>query len=545
VVGINCRWIGNFLIWSYIIKFRIKKIAGERLKILIDKHTTNPIKGVLVGFGATALMQSSTATTSLVIALVKAGLMSFKQASAVIIGANIGTTITAFIISLKLSSYAPFVLLVGAGFLLFARTIKWKHWGEVLFGFGALFFGLGLMEGSLKMLTVLPEFSSIISTYGNNRFLGVLVGTIGAAAVQSSTAFIGVLQALYSAASDNGTSFALIVALPILFGSNIGTTVTALLASIGGSISTKRAALLHFLFNLFGTIVCIALLMPINWVLLKIFVPLQIDPKMQLAIAHILFNLITAILILPLISFVVLLVKKIIRGDDSQDTITVNLKALNRALVTNAPYTALEIAKTETITMANWALQSIQCIQKYIKTGNVDNREKVMQYETCIDQLYEQLSDFLNKMRQGNLEEKDVILFMQVLRVSKDIERLGDHCENLVEFFDAIEEKGERLLSKGKEDILTMLTMAEKMVADAIKSYQNNDKSLAEKTKSADDELDQFQIVARERHLNHFRDGFADKNRYFAMVYVDILANIERIGDHAVNIVDTVLSKNP
>jgi len=532
-----------FLAGLFFLPENLKKIAGEKLKLLIDKSTGGPVRGTVFGFLMTAALQSSSATTSIVIALVKAGLMSLPQALVVIIGANLGTTITAFIIGLDIGQLAPFFLIAGALLMLFMPRQKSRHYGGVLFGFGALFFGLELMGDALKMLTAMPEFSQFVVDYGSHPLLGFGIGLFGTALVQSSSAFIGVLQTLYASAHiDPLSPFTLLVALPMLYGANIGTTITALLASIGGSISAKRAAFAHILFNVIGAIICFALLIPINWALLQLFNVFPfIGDQMEIAFAHILFNLLAAIIVIPLLKPIVTLIKKIIPGDDSHDAISVDLSALNRGIKGVAPAALLSIVKDQSLKMGNFATDAVLTVSRFIDQRAIADHDKTLQYETTIDQLYERVSDFMHEMRMAMLDEQELEQFMQILRVIKDIERISDHCENLVEFFDTIESKGETINDDGKADILQMLKIAHDMVSKAITCYETGNVTLAHEVIDQDDQLDDLNAQVRDRHVGRFFQGVAQKNRYTAMVYVDILSNIERIGDHAVNIADTVV----
>jgi len=531
-----------FLAGLHFLPENLKKIAGEKLKVLIDRSTDKPIKSVLFGFLMTAGLQSSSATTAIVIALVKAGLMGLPSAIAVIIGANLGTTITAFIIGLNIGHLAPFFLFAGALAMLFMPMQKGRHVGGVLFGFGALFFGLDLMGDALKMLVQLPSFPTFITTYGTHPLLGLLVGTIGTALVQSSSGFIGILQTLYASAhTDPNTPFTLLVALPLLFGANIGTTITAFLASIGGSVSAKRSAVSHILFNVVGATVCMALLWPLNWLYGQIFSAVTIDPRMQIAIAHIAFNLIAAFIVFPLLKPTVRFVKLIVPGDDSHDSINIDLASLNKSIKGVAPSALLAIANEKALVMAGWGLDAVTTSMRFITNSAIADHDKVLQYEQSIDQLYERLSDFMHRMRQSAFEERELDIFTQILRFIKDVERIGDHCENLIEFFDTIAEKGETVNQEGQQDIIEMMKIAENMIAKAIKAYDTTDYLLAKEVHDQDDTLDDLNRVTRDRHVARFCQGVAEKNRYAAMVYVDILSNIERLGDHAVNIADGVI----
>ncbi|MFA5542884.1 MAG: Na/Pi cotransporter family protein [Bacilli bacterium] len=529
--------LGIFLLGITFLGEGLKKIAGQKLKILIDKFTSNPIKGVFVGALVTVLMQSSSATTAMTIGFVKAGLMSLPQAVGVIMGANIGTTVTSFIIGLNISSYAPFFLLVGSLLYLFGRKQISKHIGEAVFGFGALFFGLYLMETSLKPMAKLPEFINLVSSLESRPLLGVLIGTVGTAAIQSSSAFIGILQGLISSSE----SFLLVAALPILFGSNIGTTITAVFASFGSSTAAKRASLIHIVFNVTGTIIFMILLKPYSRGIEWFSGIVNADPKMQIALAHIIFNIATTALILPFTYLLVKMATKLIPDSGKDVCIIVDLHELERDVVELAPSTALEIAKKQVINIGNMAIDGVVSLSKYIVEDDIVEHDRVYSLETSIDHIYEKVSDFLNSMRRSVLEERDVILYSQILHVMKDIERISDHSENLVEYFDEAASRGEKVNTSAKEDIIEMLQIAKVMVEKSIKSFEVNDINLAKEVINQDDELDLLNKNYIVKHIERFREGTADQNRFIALVFVDIIANIERIGDHAVNIADAVV----
>lgn len=531
--------LGIFLLGLSAIGEGLKKLAGQKLKGLIDRFAAKPWKGMLVGAFATVLMQSSSATTAMTIGLVKAGLMSLIQAIGIILGANIGTTVTAFIIGLKISSIAPFILLVGSFLYLFANRPKSRHIGESLFGFGAIFFGLYLMEIALKPLAQLPEFISLIESLHDQPWLGLLIGMIGTAAVQSSSAFIGILQGLVAASND----FDLLAALPILFGANIGTTITAILASFGDSLSAKRTALFHVIFNLVGTAIFMLFLVPYSDFLIGIFDTFNVDPKMQVAEAHIIFNIVTAFLLLPFAYKLAKLVTFIIPGKEIADEHMIDLHELERDVIEIAPGAALEIAKRQALVMGEIAQETIVVLHRYFLEKNPLDRQRVLQGETSIDRIYEKMTDFFNSMRNSVLEDQDVLMYSEIMHVIKDIERLGDHAENLIEFLDEIDNRGEVFNDSAKEDISGMLQTAIAMVRGAIEAFRNSDITLAKKIIVQDDELDNWNVENRNRHIKRFRDGAAENSRYISMVFIDLLANIERLGDHSVNIADAVVDR--
>ncbi len=534
--------LGIFLIGITFLGDGLKKLAGNKLKTIIDKFTSTPLKGMAVGTLATVMIQSSSGTTALAIGLVRAGLMTLPQAVGIIMGANIGTTVTAFMIGLNISSFAPFILAIGAFIYLFANSQKSKHLGEIFFGFGALFFGLTLMENALKPLALLPEFSAFIGGLGDNPLLGVLTGALGTAAIQSSSAFIGVLQSLYSASAEAGVqTFSLAIAIPILFGSNIGTTITAIMASFGGSVQARRAAAVHVLFNVIGSVIFLLLLTPFVGLLSFITAQFQIDPKMQIAIAHIIFNLGTALLLFPFTRLLVNAAMKIVPSPQGIDyVIQVDLSELDRKITDISPATALEIARKQTIAMGILATQSVEMMLRYFDEKNVEARDACVRIESTIDEFDHKIINFLYSMEHAELEESDMNTFAQVLRTVKDIERISDHCENLIEFFDEFFQRNEQIHPDAKQDIIKMLKLAGEMTKTAVSAFELRNPFLANIVNEKENMLDTINKKARDRHVERIVNGLDSGSKYISVVLVDITSNIERIGDHCTNIVENM-----
>jgi len=532
--------VGIFLFGITFLGDGLKKLAGSRLKKMIDKFTSSPIKGIFVGFAVTGLIQSSSATTVIAIGLIRAGLMTLPQAVGIIMGANIGTTVTAFIIGLNISSIAPFILAIGVLIYLFASSPRLKHTGEVFFGFGALFFGLSLLETALKPLAQLPEFIAFVKDLGNNPFLGVLVGMTGTAVIQSSSAFIGIIQSLYSASASSG--FTLAIAMPILFGSNIGTTITAVLASIGGSTTSKQAAGVHVMFNVLGSLIFLALLSPYTYLITWLSSLLQLDPKMQIAFAHILFNIITTLLLFPFTNILVKIVTKITPDKDNNLLMPeINLSQLDRNVMEISPATALGIAKEQTIVMGKLAQQSVEKLYEYFTKKDYSARDISVKIEATIDEFDRKLMQFLYSMEHSQLEQNEINVYSRILKTFKDIERISDHCENLVEYFNEFFSSGENIHEEAKEDILSMLTLASEMVKNSINSFEYKNTFLANIVREKEIDMDELNKQARERHVKRIVNNKDSGKKYISVVFVDLISNIERIGDHCVNIADTTL----
>lgn len=532
--------LGIFLLGISFLGEGLRKMAGQKIKGLIDKFTSTPIKGVLVGMFVTILIQSSSATTAMAIGFIKAGLMTLPQAIGVIMGANIGTTVTAFIIGLNIAQYAPFILAIGAFLSLFARKKFLQHLGESFFGFGAIFFGLELMESSFASLADLPEFVNLIKSLEANPILGVLIGTLVTAAIQSSTAVIGILQGFVA----SSTGFTLYAALPILFGSNIGTTLTAIIASFGSSTAAKRASVVHVIFNVFGTIIFMILLRPYSQGIEWLSGLIGADAKMGIAFGHIGFNLVTTLILLPCVNILVTITTKLIPDNGKEINIVIDLHELERDVVTLSPATALDIAKRQIVSMGKMAVDAITAVTNFIENGDSGDYDLVFSLESSVDHVYEKVTDFLSSMRKTVLETRDITIYSQAIQVMKDIERISDHCENLAEYFEEASSRGEKLGQEARADIVEMLKFSKLMVQKAVTAFEENDGIKASEVIIQDDELDAMHRNDRIKHIERFREGSVEHSRFIALVFVDIIANIERMGDHAVNIANAILNVN-
>ena len=532
--------VGGLAIFLMCITFLgdgLKKLAGAKLKSIIDKFTSTPLKGIIVGAGVTVIIQSSSATTALAIGLIAAGLMSLKQAVGVIMGANIGTTVTSLLIGLNIANYAPFFLLIGAFMFLIGNKQKLHNIGITLFGFGGLFFGLTLMESCLKPLAALPEFEAIVEQFSHNPLLGVLVGMVGTAVVQSSSAFIGVLQSLFAASSSS--VFTLGVAIPILFGSNLGTTITAILASLGGNTAAKRAAGFHVLFNLIGTIIFILLLGPYTTCVTFIANGLGLEPKMQIAVAHILFNILTTLMLFPFTSLLVKLVTKIIPSKKSLLP-EIDLSVLDNNIMDIMPIKALDIAYNEACKMGNLVILSGEYLLNYIQTGGNDYKESVLQIENNVDIFNNKLNTFLNKLESHELGFQEMELYSSIIKVFSDIERISDHHENLIEYIERSKELKEKMTPFEKESILTLFTHAHKMTSDVIQAFASRNKDILPDMRELEDQMDELTKQIREKYFEQACNREINRT-YIDMVFIDVTSNIERIGDHCMNIAEEII----
>ena len=523
--------IGGLALFLFGIQFMgdgLKSIAGEKLKDYIDRYTNKPWKGILVGAVITVFIQSSSATSAIAIGFVRAGLMSLEQSVGIIIGANIGTTVTAFLIGLKVEELALYFVFLGVLITLFAKRKKHEYLGQIVLGFGILFFGLRLMGDELSKLGQMEFFTNLTMTMQDQPVLGFLCGIILTAIVQSSSAVVGIIQKIY----DSG-AMTLTAALPFVFGSNIGTTITAVFASIGGSTSAKRAAGVNVLFNTIGSIAFMFLLTPYVGLITYLSETFSISPMMQIAIAHILRTLIISIIAYPFIGTMVKVIKKIIPGEEEK--IELDLDALDPSLASSLPAGALGVSKQVTIKMGELAADCIRSSQEYFNKKSGKYRNSTKQYEDAINSLDSKITSYLMEISHNNLSEHDTDVFISNLQVIKNIERVGDLTMNLTEFYElVIEDKG-TFTDSAIHDINEMYKTVLEMNELALLYYEEPQEKYLKLINDKENYLDLIEEKARQRHFKRMTEEVCVSG-VAASIFVDILATLERIGDHIHNI---------
>lgn len=521
----------------------LKALAGNRMKKLIEKTTDTPIKGILTGTMVTVLLQSSSGTTALTVGLVSAGLMTLPQAVGVIFGANIGKVITPLLTAINISEYSLLIVAFGAIMLFFFPKKKIKMIGQCLFGFGLLFYGLGLMGSGMSSIITSDWAKNLFTTLGNNPILGLLTGTALTALIQSSSATIAMLQKLYLASSIEQTGLITISgALPILIGANIGTTITAVLASLSGKVSAKRAAFIHVLFNVFTAIIFMILLIPLSSLLeiieSKIILPLGGDEAMTLAIAHVLFNVGGVLALYWFINPFCKLATKIFKSkDDASDS---SLLLGDESLIQKSPTMALELAKKAIDQMGAIASQFFKITAEYSFKNDPKLKEEGEKIEADIDIMDHNIHDYLIKITSCDLVLDEQQKLSKYLDTIRDLERIGDHCMNIIEFFDERYQANEVLSEEAVHDLGKMYHILGEMLSDSLLSLMNKDKGLAKTVAERENTIDRLEDRYRRRHIlriNHGECAFQSVDNY-----VDILSNLERVGDHCNNIAGSVMS---
>jgi phosphate:Na+ symporter len=507
----------------------LKNVAGDKLRDYIDRYTSKAWMGILVGSVVTILIQSSSATTAITIGFIRAGLMRLEQAVGIIMGANIGTTITAFLIGLKIENFALHIIFVGAMMVLFAKRRRTSYIGQTVLGFGIMFFGLKTMGDELKLLKDVTMFTDLTKEMSAHPFLALFSGVIMTSLIQSSSAMIGIVQKIYE---SGGMS--LEAALPFVFGSNIGTTVTAIMAALGGSLASKRAAGIHTLFNVLGTV--IAMLFLRQFIEFDKFLAtyFQLNSMMQIAVAHIIFNVIATLAFYPLIKWLVILIRKILPGDEP-DRREVDISSMDTEIITRLPSAALQISKNVTLKMGDIAIEAFEDTRKYLLKGNKNDLEAVLQLETIINSLDSKITDYLLLIAREGLSENDLEEYTTNLQIIKNLERIGDLSVNLTEFYEMIFDANEKLSDQAMEDINQMYDLVNHMITRALRIFNEKDFNLHTSVLEDENYLDLLEYKARQKHFDRMANQtcLADVG---GSVFVDILGTIERIGDHACNI---------
>ncbi|WP_425348944.1 Na/Pi cotransporter family protein [Halalkalibacter urbisdiaboli] len=531
-------FFGGLGIFLFGIKYMgdgLQRTAGDRLREILDRFTTNPLMGVLAGIVVTILLQTSTGTTVLTIGLVNAGFMTLKQSIGVIMGANIGTTVTAFIIGIKISKYALPIIAVGTFLIFFFKNNKVNNYGQVLFGFGALFYGLNLMGDALKPLKEVQAFADLTVSMSENALLGVLIGTIFTMAVQSSSASIGLLQTLFSQGLMD-----LNAALPVLFGDNIGTTITAVLAAIGASITAKRAALTHVIFNLIGTVIVLILFKPFVILISKLQVSMDLNPEMTIAFAHGIFNVSNTIIQLPFIAILALIVIKIIPGQES----AIEYKALHldERFIRESPSIALGQGQKEVLRMAELAEKGLEEVGLYMKTQEKKHGELIPQFEDAINNLDRKITDYLVQLSSHSLSTEDSKLHSTLLDTVRDLERIGDHMENIMELVEGKIVNKVKFSDSAVEDLDKMFDLTLSTYRQAIKALETRNVEEARAVLEKEDRIDKMERELRKKHIIRLNENRCTGSA--GISYVDIVSNLERIGDHAVNIAEVVIGED-
>ena len=520
----------------------LETAAGNKMKSILEKLTSNRIKGVLVGAAITAVIQSSSATTVMVVGFVNSGLMTLNQAVWVIMGANIGTTVTAWILSLagiesnnffmsllKPSSFAPILALIGIVLLMFTKNSRKKDIGAILVGFAVLMFGMDTMSAAVKPLADVPEFTNLLLAF-SNPIAGVLAGTVLTAIIQSSSASVGILQALCVTGAVPYSA-----AFPIIMGQNIGTCVTALLSAIGANKNAKRAAMIHLYFNIIGTVVFLSVFYILNAAVQFPFMDAMATPA-AIAVTHSVFNVTATLLLLPFSNLLVKLACMTIR-DSSEDVEAA--KEDQEFLILESrflekPAFAVEQGRTAARRMAEDSWKALKASFDVLHDYSEEKAQKITKMESKVDRYEDELGTYLVQLNNKDLSETDSHSVSMMLHCIGDFERISDHAVNIKESADELHAKGLSFSVYAKAELRVLTAAVTKIVETAFSVFDEQDITKASEIEALEELIDELTKEMKRRHINRLRSGECTIEMGF--ILSDLITSMERIADHCSNI---------
>lgn len=526
----------------------LSKASGGRLETLLEKLTSSKLRAVILGAGVTAVIQSSSATTVMVVGFVNSGIMKLSQAIGIIMGANIGTTITSWLLSLsgiesesffirllKPTSFSPVLAVTGVAFLMFSKKDKLKDIGTILVGFAVLMFGMDTMSGAVKPLADVPEFTNILTAF-SNPILGLLAGTALTAVIQSSSASIGILQALCATGSVTYG-----VAIPIIMGQNIGTCVTAMLSGIGASKNARRAALVHLYFNILGTAIFMAAFYGIHALVPFAFMGDSANGA-GIAIVHTAFNIFATVLLLPFSSLLEKLACLTIKEEENEPaqakSENENIQILDPRFLTT-PGFALEQCRTAAIDMAAYAKEALFLAMGLITDYDKAAAKRVVELENKVDHYEDELGTYLVKLSSKNLSEKDSHTLSFLLHNIGDFERISDHAVNIKEAAWEMKEKDLSFSNKAQEELAVFTEAVKDIVNTSFLVFQEEDIQLARMIEPLEEVIDYLNTELKKRHIKRLRKGKCTIEMGF--ILSDVTTSYERVSDHCSNIAVSLL----
>lgn len=532
--------LGMFLYGMNIMADGMQKTAGSKMSQFLGMLTNNRLMAVLLGALITAIIQSSGATTVMVVGFVSAGVLNLTQAVGVIMGANIGTTITAWIVSMNQlgdafavfqpAFFAPLLIGIGAIFMLFGKKQRMKTAGEILVGLGLLFIGLDFMSSSISPYTDAPVFSEAFRLLGSNPFLGMIIGALVTALLQSSSASVGILQtlAMNGVVTTNAAIF-------ITLGQNIGSCVTAMISSIGGSRTAKRAAVIHLTFNVMGAVIFGV----ISFILFSLHPVLAAHniTSVQISIFHTIFNLTNTALLFPFANQLVKLSGVFVPEDKKEPAVadeeSETMKHLDERIF-ESPAFAVETAAMEVVHMGQITMENVRRAMDAVLTKNANEVEDVYKTEQTINNMEKMLTEYLVKVNNLSLTERQKLVVNDLFYSINDIERVGDHAENLAEQAEYMVQHNISFSETGESDLHVICETAFSSFKHSINARQKGDMDDVRKVSQYEDEVDTLEEELREKHIERLSAGKCDPSA--GVVFLDLISNLERISDHAYNI---------
>ena len=520
---------GLFILGITLLGDGLKELAGPKIKVYIEKYTSNPFMAMMVGMVVTGLIQSSSGTTVISISLVRAGLMTLQQAIGIALGANIGTTVTSIMIGLKIDQFGYYFVFVGAILYVFSNKKKVKDLAFVLFSFGITFVGLVLMGEKLALLQDYKFFTDFIEFMSLNPWFALVGGTLATALINSSSAFIAIIQKIYA---SGGIDLTVVIAL--VLGSNIGTTITAFIASRGGIVPARRASLFHTLFNFTGAMIIMLILSPYAKLVAFISTKVAASAELEVAIVHFIFNFVFAFLIIPFIPAFMKLLEKLIPGQDSAYTPT-KLIELNEDVIETLPEAAMQISKEAILQMGDIMMTSIDVSQNYLNEDDSEDFNYIHTTEATINKIDTDITTYLLKVVKSSPSEMIAENYTKYLEIVKNIERMSDLTTNLADFYALIYENKEELSPDALSDLNTMYMLLKSIIERSLYTFKTEDVTQLKPILKDESYLDIIEMKYREKHFQRLAEGVCT-TKITASIYVDILSTLERIADHAVNI---------
>ncbi len=518
----------------------LEQRAGSGLRNLLGKLTGNKAAGLATGLGVTAVIQSSSATTVMVVGFVNSGLMNLKQAINVIMGANIGTTVTAWILSLagiessnmfmkllKPTSFTPILALLGIALLMFAKQSKSKDTGHILLGFATLMFGMDTMSKAVSGLADIPAFQELFIAF-QNPILGVLAGAVLTAIIQSSSASVGILQAL---AMTKGVTYG--AAVPIIMGQNIGTCITAIISSFGANKNAKRAALVHLSFNVIGSVVWLVIYSILRAILQPVILSQAATP-FGIAILHSIFNVLCTLLLLPMSGLLEKLALTLIPDAKKPEKV----EPLDERLLAT-PFVALERSHAVTVEMARTATESMLEALDQLTEYSAERAQSIREKEEEVDRYEDELGSYLVKLSGCQINDVDSAEAAKLLKLIGDLERISDHAVNLLESAEEIRDKKMKLTPAADEELAVLISAVRETVELTYRSFAENDMQAAKDVEPLEQVVDRLRETLRNRHILRLQLGECSIDAGF--VWSDLLTNLERTADHCSNIAGCVM----
>ena len=529
--------LGMFIYGMQIMAAGLEHAAGNRMKTVLEALTKNKFIGVLLGAAITAVIQSSSATTVMVVGFVNAGIMNLTQAMGIIMGANVGTTVTGWLVSavewaefLKPATIAPIAVGIGVVMMLTGKRRSAKEIANIIIGFGLLFIGITTMSDAVAPLKEVEAFTNLFVKLGGNPFLGILVGAAVTAIIQSSSASVGILQSLAAAGLVPFTA-----AIYIIMGQNIGTCVTAMMSSMGAKKNAKTAALMHLLFNIIGTVIFSTIAI-IFFEVINAGADYGLISQTQISIVHTVFNIATTVLLFPASNLIVKLAKKIGKVDDTEVD---EGKALLDDRMLETPAIAIQSAMNEAVRMGTIVERSIEVVKTVLFTKKTEDINVLREDETTVDKLCAEVSNYVIKLSTLQISEQEHAETVRLLQVLSDIERVSDYCENIAEFAETMVDKKMTFSEVGQQHLKEIMNEALASYVFALEAFRDNDRNKALKVIEKETLVDDMEVKLRNQHIKRLTNN--ECNTESGIIFLDMLVVLERISDHARNIAEEVL----